>query len=313
MAAEALVFQPGELELGRIPLGESRAFEATVRNSSHEVVRIEGIVPGCSCTDVRCSDWVLAPGASATVAGELRKKTHARPFRHPIFFSIRDGGSAALFVSGDAAAHITATPASPSLHPNFVASRAGTATITIENTSEVGIDLLPPAQLPNGVEASLSEAHLPPGGHCVATVRALPHVLVASDTVLSFPCTHPAQTSIEISLGIRPAHKVSVAPEVLAFGVISPEALRRASPVAVTLEGAILADCVLSGHKAPPYLSLTRSVPGGEILRLEFSVDGEKTISDLAGEIKLDFKHEPSRGAFSIRIPTCGFIDSRGP
>lgn len=47
MAAEALVFQPGELELGRIPLGESRAFEATVRNSSHEVVRIEGIVPGC--------------------------------------------------------------------------------------------------------------------------------------------------------------------------------------------------------------------------------------------------------------------------
>ncbi|NQT17726.1 MAG: DUF1573 domain-containing protein [Planctomycetes bacterium] len=297
--------------MGNVFLYEDKDFEVEVRNRRNEVVEIGDVRADCRCADIKLEASRLGPTDSARLTGTLRGARKPGPISHRVLLMIEKPvrSQHSLRIVGNAHRRIKFSPEVVVLQPNLLEGEPGEATVALENASSESIELSVKEDLPEGVAASLKEAELAPGERCRLKIQAVAKTLTGRKAQLVITSSHPIEKTVRIPVEVRPVDSLSVAPDAIAFGVLSKSDLLGKTRVVVELSGDLLDQCDIDDVASPSYLELREvEVQASTSRRIVFEVRDAFDGADLGGMVVVSVRHRPSTRVFRVEVGVSGLL-----
>ena len=302
---------PGQVDLGKLFLYESKNFEVEVHNPGKEVVEVGGLRMDCKCANVKLHGSRLEPGQTARLTGTFKGTSRPRAFARQIVLSVAKPEPChfRLPIVGEARRRISYSPEALVLRPDFPRRKPGAATFVVLNGSDETVELKLPKNAPLDLSTSIDKGKLAPGESCKVSVEADPSSVIERAGELELSCSHPLEKTIKIPVEVRPVRGVSVDPDAIAFGVLSKETLLGKQGFALELQGDLVRHCDIDGVSCPAYLRIEadeRQTPASQ--RLAFTLRDNFECADLGGTIVINLRHEPSKRVFHVEVSVSGFL-----
>lgn len=302
---------PGQVDLGRLFLYESKEFEVEVHNPGKGVVEVGGLRVDCKCADVKLHGPRLEPGATTRLTGTFLGTSRPGVFRRQLVLSVAkpEASHFRLPIVGEARRRISLSPESLVLRPDFPRGKPGAATLVVRNGSEETVELKLPEDGLLDLGTSIDKGELAPGETCEVRVEADPSSVIAQAGELELSCSHSLEKRIKIPVEVRPVQGVSVDPDAIAFGVVSKETLLAKQGLALELQGDLVGHCDIDGVSCPEYLEVEtreRETPASQRLALTLRDKFER--ADLGGTIAVNLRHKPSKKVFHVEVSVSGFL-----
>jgi hypothetical protein len=302
---------PAQIDLGAVLVREERTFVTKVKNNSDELLEISRVRPSCGCTKVRLRKSNLSPGECTELAGTLRGKARAGPFRHQVILmtSAPRPERAVCFISGQAQRRIRLVPERLTLSPDFLSDSPDSRELVVQNTSQQGVDVTCSGEFAAGVRVELDGESIAPGESRTVTLTVAPDVLVRADVNLTLRCSHPLEKALPVRVEIRPTPEVKVSPVAVRLGVVSRRELVSMRPIEVDLDGDLLTASELVEVTLPSYLRESGNTEGGLAKRrFVFAFQDAFSRTDLSDRIIIKFRHAESGRLFRVKVAVSGFL-----
>jgi len=306
---------PGQVDLGELFLYESKDFGVEVRNPGKEVVEVSGLRTDCKCADVKLHGPRLEPGQTARLTGTFTGTSQPGVFVRQVVLSVAEPEPChfRLPIVGEARRRISFSPQSLVLRPDFPRGKPGAAVLVVRNGSDETVEVKLPEDAPLALSTSIDKRELAPGDACKISVEADPASVIARAGDLELRCSHSREKTIKIPVEVQPVQGVSVAPETIAFGVLSKQALLKREGLTLQLQGDLVPHCRIGAVSCPNYLkveSTEQETPA--TCRVALGLQDEFERADLGGTIAVSLRHKPSNRVFHVEVDVSGFlVDAR--
>jgi len=301
---------PSVVDLGDVLLHDESDFEVELRNQGREALEISQVRADCNCANVTLDRSRLAPGHSASLRGTIRGSPKPGPIVRKILLSIDRPVPLqyAVAVVGHAHRRIKYVPANVVLQPEPLERRPAEAAVNVENASGQPV-VLRVSECPQGVTACVETATVAPGATCRIQVQAAATTLTAREGELKVACSHPVENMLRIPIEVRPLCSLSVAPDAIAFGVLSRSELLATRSVTLQLSGDALGELDVAGVVAPAYLKF-REVQKSDSANEQILFDLEDAFdrTDLGATVLVSLRDKRSMAAFQVEVPVSGFL-----
>lgn len=307
---------PRELNVGQVWLYEDKDFETEVQNAVEQVVEIGRVRVDCACANVKLETLRLEPGSVTSLTGTLQGRRTPGEFARRLVLIIEKPTPCQYVIPivGEARRRISFSPQTLVLQPNLSEGKPGVATLVVHNGAEEAVKLSLSGDPPSGISASVEQAELSSGESGKIRVEADPSLVIAAEMELELDCSHRLEKTLKVPVELQPVEGVVVAPDKIAFGVLSREKLLGRGSVALELQGELVRHCEIDGVSCPEYLKVEtteRQTPAGR--RIELAIRDSFERADLGGTIAVDVRDKRSKRVFRVEVEVSGFLtNARG-
>ncbi len=314
VAAQTVEIVPPEIDLGSVPVGETRAFEASLRNNSDFPVRIARLSSSCGCTHVRAAKLALAPGESTDLKGTVRVGGNASTFQHHVLIATASPHVHQLqcTIIGRTRRRLVFSPEEAVLRPDIISNASGSLDITIRNESDHTIGLSVRETVPAGVSLGWKERELPPQSAAELPISVDTASVVPQRFDLTIHTTDPAEHELRIPVEIQPAVAVVLTPSAIPFGVLSSREFRTLNEVIIDVRGKVLAASEMETVSAPAWLRVVNESgvrsASGDALEFSFAIQHALAPTELEGKLDFVFRHRPTDRVFHAWLAITGFL-----
>jgi hypothetical protein len=307
--AAEIVIEPATVDLGRVGIGTSKSFRASVRNLSDRSLTFVGFETGCGCSQLTPAQKKLSPHQTVEIRGEFHPpEKQLGPFRRAI--KLRWGSAesvpATLMLAGEVVRDVVLTPEVVVLRPDAATGQGGEAAVSVENRSSRPITVRLES-LSVGVSCQPDTLALPAGARATLKLRCDPGFLVTHGSTVIASTTHPAEGRVPLDLHIAPVQALQAHPREFQWGVLSRQELLRKAPPKLTLLGPATGLFELDRVETPPYLKLRESKATAG-LTLTFDWNPAALTADLNNAVILHLRPKSQKQTVALKIPTSGLL-----
>lgn len=313
-ARQPISLLPHEINLGSVPAGETRHFEASLRNNLHVPIRIGQLSTSCGCTQVRAAKLQLTPGESTVIKGTVRAGGSERTFQHHVLITTASPHIYQLrcTIIGETQHPLVCSPHECVLRPTFISDEAHSLQFTIRNNSEHTVALHVRTTIPVGVSLGWMELDLAPQSLANLPIKADAGYVIPRQFNLTIDTTDPTQRVINIPVRIEPACKVTLRPSAVPFGVLSSREFRTLDALTVDAHGEILKSSDVEQILVPAWLQLVSTTGvrsgAGDTLQFSFLVQHALAPTELESTIDFAWRHRPTGRVLRAQLATSGFL-----